>query len=73
MNKKVTAIILDIFAIAIWVLGSVLLYQGRIPFIWDGVAYYAAGLVVFAIEDSYINHAVKKLIQALIGRVNKEQ
>jgi hypothetical protein len=67
VNKKITAVILDIFAIVIWVLGSVLLYQGKIPFIWDGVAFYVAGLIVFVIEDSYINHAVKRLIQALIG------
>ena len=69
MNKKLTGIVLDIFAICIWGFSSVMLYHQQIPFIWDGVAYYGAGLVVFTADESTINTAVRKLLGGLVNKV----
>jgi len=69
MNKKLTGIILDLFALCIWAFSSFMLFHKEIPFIWDGIAYYAAGLVVFTADESTINTAVRKLLGGLVNKV----
>lgn len=70
MNKKLTGLVLDLFALVIWGFSSMMLYEGKIPFIWEGIAYYTCGLIVFTAEESTISHAVKKVINALIGKIH---
>lgn len=71
--SKITGIVIDIVAIIIWALGTYKLHKGEISFVWEGISYYAAGLVVFVVEDSHINIAVKKVITTLIGRLGHKE
>jgi len=71
MNKKLTGVVLDLFALIVWGMSSFMLFNGKIPFIWDGIAYYACGLIVFTADESTINVAVKKALGGLANKLNK--
>jgi hypothetical protein len=69
MNKKVVAYIVDLLAIALWVLAFYKLYTHQIELVWDGIAYIATGLIVFVVEDSLITTATKSVINALTKKL----
>ncbi len=71
MNEKITGIITDIFGLVIWGLALTLLYQGKIPLIWDGIGYMVVGSVFFFLGESTITNLLKKLLHGTINIFTK--
>jgi hypothetical protein len=63
---KLTGLIFDILGIMLWVLTLVLLYQGKIVFIWDGLAMLITGTVFFAVGESFIVNTLKRIVDVVI-------
>lgn len=72
MNKVITGIITDAFGLVIWGFSLVLLYQGKIQFIWEGVAYLVAGSIFFFLGESSITSLLKKLLNGFINLKTKQ-
>lgn len=71
MHEKITGIITDVFGLLIWGFALVLLYQGKIPLIWDGVLYMLVGSVFFFLGESTITTLLKKLLHGAINLFTK--
>lgn len=63
---KLTGLIFDILGIILWVLTLVLLYQGKIVFIWDGLAMLITGTVFFSVGESFIVNTLKRIVDVVI-------
>lgn len=71
MNKTITGLISDAFGIVVWGFSLLLLYQGKIPLIWDGIIYMVIGSVFFFVGESTLGPLLKKLLDGLINMVTK--
>lgn len=72
MNKVITGIITDAFGIVIWVFTLVLIYQGKIEVIWEGIGLMVVGSVFFFLGESTITLLLKKLLNGIINLKTKQ-
>jgi hypothetical protein len=72
MNKVITGIISDAVGLVIWGFSLVLLYQGKIELVWDGILYMVIGSVFFFLGESVITQLLKKLLNGIINLKTKQ-
>lgn len=65
-------IISDLIGLAILLFVSMLIYQGKMSFIWEGIAGYCVGGVFFFVSDEGIAKGLQRLIGKMVNKVGKE-
>ena len=72
MYAKLKDVISDLIGLGILVAVSIMIYQGKMAFLWEGVAGYVVGGVFFFISDEGIANGLQKFVNKLANGKKEE-